>query len=110
MKKAKGKRKKIKGRRKKKKEGEKRKRHEKKKEKQIKKKKKWGKREKRERKGVREGKKAVLPSCWSTLQVPQSASDLPVPRDGDTHSHGDKQLQPLTRRSKTSFYFQMLQF
>lgn len=48
------------------------------------------------RKRMREGKKAALSSCWSTLQVPQSASDLPVPRDGDTHSHGDKQLQPLT--------------
>lgn len=94
-----------------KRKGEKKRKGHEKKEKQIKikKRKSGGKGKKGEKRGEGGGK-ALLSSCWSTLQVPQGACDLAVPRDGDTHSHRDKQLQPLTRQSKTSFYFQMLQF
>lgn len=43
---------------------------------------------------MREGKKAVLSSCWSTLQVPQSASDLPVPQDGTHTPTGTNNCNP----------------
>lgn len=51
----------------------------------------------------------VLPGCWDrTQRAPKTmlfGVNLPMPRDGDTGSHGDKPLQALTQWSKIGFYF-----